>query len=147
MANVVFATTQGTLGSASTTSVSVVGGATFTSPSAGVASIKLMDPSNPTVSTDMLTVAVTPAATSAATITLQAAPSVVAISVLSEGGTSSTSSLIATVKDGSGNPVGGAVIAFQIVVGTGTAGGELISPVVQLTNTTAGSGFCDRVRC
>ena len=148
VANVVFATTQGTFGGASTISVPVVGGkatATFTSPSAGVASIQVIDPSNPTVSTDTLTVAVTSAATSAATITLQAAPSVVAISVPSDGSTSSiassTASLIATVKDGSGNPVGGAVVAFQIVVGTGTGGGELISPVVQLTNTTAGSGL------
>ncbi len=139
--NVVFATTQGTFGSASTTSVPVVGGkatATFTSPSAGVASIQVIDPSNPTVSTDTLTVAVTSASTSAASITLQAAPSVVAVSL---GGTSSTASLIATVTDGSGNPVGGAAVAFQIVAGTGTGGGELISPVVQLTNTTAASGL------
>lgn len=139
--NVVFATTQGSFGGSSTFSVAVVGGkatATFTSASAGVASIQVIDPSNPTVSTDTLTVAVTSAATSAASITLQAAPSVVSVSL---GGTSSTSSLIATVTDASGNPVGGAVVAFQIVAGTGTGGGELISPVVQLTNTTAASGL------
>ena len=139
--NVVFATTQGTFAGSSTVSVPVVGGkaiATFTSASAGVASIQVIDPANPTVSTDTLTVAVTSAATSAAKITLQAAPSVVSVSL---GGTSSTASLIATVTDGSGNPVGGAVVAFQIVVGTGTGGGELISPVVQLTNTTAAAGL------
>ena len=139
--NVVFASTQGTVDGASTVSVPVVGGkatATFTSTSAGVASVQVIDPINPAISTDTLTVAVTSAAASATTITLQSAPSIVAVSL---GGTSSTASLIATVKDAGGNPVGGAVVAFQIVTGTSTGGGEVISPVVQLTNTTATSGL------
>ncbi len=142
VAQVVFATTQGVFnGTSSVTSpaILVVGGkatATFTSTAAGIASIQVFDPSNPAVSTDTLTAAITSAATSAAKITLQAAPNIVSVSL---GGIASTASLIATVTDATGNPVGGAAVAFQIVAGTG--GGELISPVVQLTNTTATTGL------
>ena len=142
VAQVVFATTQGVFnGTSSVTSpaILVVGGkatATFTSTAAGIASIQVFDPSNPTVSTDTLTAAITSAATSAAKITLQAAPNIVSISF--SGGTSSPASLVATVTDVNGNPVGGAAVAFQIIAGTG--GGEQISPVVQLTNTTAAPG-------
>ena len=142
VAQVVFATTQGGFnGTSSVTSpaITVVGGkanATFTSSAAGIASIQVFDPSNPSVSTDTLTVAITSAATSAAKITLQAAPNIVSVSL---GGISSTASLIATVTDASNNPVGGAVVAFQILAGTG--GGESISPVVQLTATTATPGL------
>ncbi len=139
VANVVFATTQGAVNGANTTSVPVVVGkatATFTSGSAGIASIQVLDPLNPTVSTDTLTVAVTSTVASAARITLQAAPNVVGIS---SGGTASTASVVATVTNASGAPVGGAAVAFQIVSGTG--GGELISPVVQLTNSTATAGL------
>jgi Bacterial Ig-like domain (group 1) len=139
VANVVFATTQGTVNGATTTSVPVVGGkasATFTSATAGIASIQVLDPLNPTVSTDTLTVAVTSTVASAARISLQAAPNVVGIS---SGGTASTASLVATVTNANGDPVGGAAVAFQIVSGTG--GGEQISPVVQLTNSTATAGL------
>ncbi len=142
--SVVFATTQGSFnggGTVTSPAIPVVAGkatATFTSGAAGVASIQVFDPSNPTVSTDTLTVAITSAVTSAAKISLQAAPTIVSVSL---GGISSTASLVATVTDAAGNPVGGAAVAFQIVTGTGTGGGELISPVIQLTNTTAIAGL------
>ena len=135
IATVAFASTQGSFnGVGTTTSVPVIAGkatATFSSVAAGIASIQVYDPSNPTVSTDTLTVAITSAVSNAAKITLQAAPNIVAVSL---GGISSTASVIATVTDAAGNPVGGAAVAFQIVAGT--AGGELLSPVVQLTSTT-----------
>ena len=142
VAQVVFASTQGSFnggGTVTSPPITVVAGkatATFTSVAAGIASIQVFDPSNPTVSTDTLTVAITSASTSAAKITLQAAPSIVSVSL---GGISSTASLIATVTDAGGNPVGGAPVAFQIIAGTG--GGELISPVVQLSATIATAGL------
>ena len=142
VAQVVFAATQGSFnggGTVTSPPITVIAGkatATFTSVAAGIASIQVFDPSNPTVSTDTLTVAITSASTSAAKITLQAAPSIVSVSL---GGISSTASLIATVTDAGGNPVGGAPVAFQIIAGTG--GGELISPVVQLSATTATAGL------
>ena len=139
VSQVVFATTLGFMNgtSAITSPINVVAGkatATLTSANAGVATVQVFDPSNPTATNDTLTVAITSAATSAAKITLQAAPNVVAIT---SGGTSSTASLIATVTDATGQPVGGASVAFQIITATG--GGEQISPVVQLTKavTTA----------
>ena len=142
VAQVVFAATQGSFnggGTVTSPPITVVAGkatATFTSIAAGIASIQVFDLSNPTVSTDTLTAAITSASTSAAKITLQAAPSIVSVSL---GGISSTASLIATVTDAGGNPVGGAAVAFQIIAGTG--GGESISPVVQLSATTATAGL------
>ena len=139
---VVFATSQGKfngLGPVTFPAIPVVSGkatATFTSMVSGVSSIQVFDPNNQATSTDNLTVAVTSAATSAKKITLQAAPSNVGVSL---GGTLSTSSLIATVTDINGNPVGGAAVAFEVVTGTG--GGESVSPVVQLSSTTAAQGL------
>ena len=141
--NVIFASTQGGFGGAippsSTLLVPVAGGkatATFTSSAAGIASIQVFDPNTSSVSTDTMTAAITSAVSSAVKIALQATPNIVSVSL---GGISSTSSLIATVTDSVGNPVGGAVVAFQIISGTG--GGELVSPVIQLTNTTATAGL------
>ena len=52
---------------------------------------------------------------------LQAAPTVVPISV---GTTTGSSTLTATVYDASNNPLGGQPVAFEIVDGTSTSGGE-----------------------
>ena len=139
---VVFATSQGKfngLGPVTSPAIDVVGGkasATFTPTTAGISSIQVFDPSNQAASSDNLTVAITSSASNAAKITIQAAPTNVAIS---QGGTAATASLFATVTDIGGNPVGGAAVAFEIVAGTG--GGESISPVVQLTSTTASQGL------
>jgi hypothetical protein len=83
---------------------------------------------------DSLTVSVT--AQTAAKITLQASPSLVAKSV---GSTTGVSTLIATVSDAAGNPVGNAPVAFSLSNTTG--GGESVSPVLAYTTAIAGGGL------
>jgi hypothetical protein len=75
-------------------------------------------------------------ATTPAKITLQASPSVVAKSV---GTTTGVSTLLATVTDALGFPVGGAPVAFSIVNPTG--GGESVTPVVVSSASIAGNGL------
>jgi hypothetical protein len=130
---VTFATTMGTwTGGTSTLDVTVAGGvasATLTTSAAGVASVQVFDKNNPQTSSDSLSVSMT--ATTPNAITLQASPSVVP---KSSGGNTGTSTLIATVTDASGLPVGDAPVAFTIINPTG--GGESVSPVVAYTTTT-----------
>lgn len=141
---VTFATTLGVFnGTAAVTtpSIPVVAGkatATLTSTSAGIATVQVFDPANPSSNTDTLTVAVTSSPANAASITIQAAPIAIPIS---SGGTNSSSKIIASVKDVNGNPVGGAAVSFSIVSGTGTGGGETISPVVAITATDTNGGL------
>jgi hypothetical protein len=130
--NVVFASSLGAWdgGSSSVVTKAPVNGivsATLLSPNAGVANIQVYDKDRPSV-TESFTAAVTAPSTNAFSITLQAAPNVVPRST---GGVVGTSSIIATVKDSAGNPVGGAPVSFEIIKSTG--GGESINPVVQLT--------------
>lgn len=109
--------------------------AILTTSQAGLANIQAFQdtPSVP-ANSDTLTVSMT--ATTAASITLQASPSVVAKNV---GTTTGISTLIATVTDAAGNPVGNAPVAFSIVNPTG--GGESVTPVVAFTATVAGNGL------
>jgi hypothetical protein len=75
--------------------------------------------------------ALSASASSASVITLQ--PNVTVLSP-SLGGTSSTATLTATVRDVIGNAVGGASVLFELDNPTGS--GELIDPVVALTNSS-----------
>jgi len=116
---------------ATATVVTVVGGtatATLSTTQAGVASVYVDDPAS-TGSNASMSVSMT--ATTAATVTLQASPSLVSKSV---GTTKGVSTLIATVNDANGNPVGDAPIAFSIVNPTG--GGETVTPAFALSATT-----------
>lgn len=107
--------------------------ATLTTAQAGLANIQAFDPAA-TSSTASISVAMTAAV--AAKITLQATPSVVAKSV---GTTSGVSTLVATVSDALGRPVGGAPVAFSIINPTG--GGESVSPVVAFSASTTSAGL------
>lgn len=136
--SVTFATTLGTWigGTTVLNNVPVVAGvasATLTTTQAGLANVQVFDPVI-TTSSDALAVSMT--AVTAAAITLQASPSVVATSV---GTTTGVSTLLATVTDAAGRPVGDAPIAFSIINPTG--GGESVSPVVVFSASTAASGL------
>ncbi|MFA6015183.1 MAG: Ig-like domain-containing protein [Gallionellaceae bacterium] len=110
------------------TPVSSVATATLTATSAGVATIYVDNPSVPATNASM-TVSMT--ATTAYSITLQASPSLLSKSV---GSTKGVSTLIATVTDSSGMPVGDAPISFSIQNPTG--GGETVSPAFALSAST-----------
>lgn len=138
-ASVVFVTTLGTWDATGQNVVtkSVSGGivsASLMSLAAGVATVQIYDAAHPG-STATITVTFTAPVANAARITLQAIPTIVAPS---SGGNAGIASLIATVTDASGNPVGGASVAFQIITPTG--GGETISPPVAQTALVAGAG-------
>ena len=137
-ANVTFATTLGTwtVSGTTTQTVAVAGGkatAILQTTQAGLANVQAFDPLVP-ASSDTLAVSMT--AVTPAIITLQASPGVVAKNV---GTTSGISTLIATVTDAVGQPVGNAPVAFSIVNPTG--GGESVTPVVAYTATVAGGGL------
>ncbi len=106
--------------------------ATLYTASAGVASVQALVKG--TTVSDSLSVSMT--AVTPYQITLQASPSTVPKSV---GTTTGVSSLIATVTDITGQPVGNAVVAFSILNPTG--GGESVSPVVAYTASQAGGGY------
>ncbi|MBI5891889.1 MAG: Ig-like domain-containing protein [Nitrosomonadales bacterium] len=127
--SVTFASTMGNWASTGTHygTAAVAGGVatdTLTTTQAGVDNVQVFDTNAPS-STDALTVAMTAVTPNA--VTLQATPSVVPK-------TTGTSSLIATVTDVNGAPVGGVPVGFSIVNPTG--GGESISPVVVYTATS-----------
>jgi len=136
-ATVTFATTIGSWnGGGPTLDMAVVAGkasATLTTTQAGVATVQVFDPLAPS-NNDSLTVSMT--AATAAKITLQASPSVVSKSV---GTTTGVSTLVATVTDSSGLPVGDAPVAFSIINPTG--GGESLTPVVAFSASTATNGL------
>jgi hypothetical protein len=142
-ANVTFATSTGSwdyVGNPglpnSVVNVPVVAGkatATLMTTQASVASVQVYDPKSPSTS-DSLTVAMTSA--TAATITVQATPSVVPKNV---GTTTGSSTLIAMVRDANGFPVGDAPVSFRIINPTG--GGETVSPPVVLTASTLAGGL------
>jgi Bacterial Ig-like domain (group 1) len=139
--SVVFSTTIGTWAGANPLTPNYIivtpsGGvatATLSSTTAGLANVEVLDilgsPS------DSMTVGIT--ASVAASIQLQASPTVVPKSV---GSTVGHSNLTALVLDSTGAPVGGALVAFSIVSGTGTSSGENISPVVVASASTTAGG-------
>jgi hypothetical protein len=106
--------------------------ADLTSADTGIANIQVYDLNNPAIS-DTLTVAMSSGA-SPAKIFLQASPTIVPISV---GSTTGSATLTATVYDSANNPLPGWPVAFSVVTGTGTSGGETLLPVVVLTAETA----------
>jgi hypothetical protein len=109
-----------------------VGGGTASavlrSTEAGVATVQVSDPNNPST-TDSLKVAISAPTSEAAQISLQANATVVAPST---GDTSNSITLTAIVKNASGQIVGGAAVHFSITDPTG--GGEFISPVISYTD-------------
>lgn len=125
MGNWVGATTPGYI---LVTPVGGIASASLTTTNAGVASIYVDNPAAPTTNAS-LTVSMT--ATTAASITLQASPSLLSKSV---GTTKAISTLTATVIDATGMPVGDAPIAFSILNPTG--GGESVSPAFVLSSST-----------
>jgi len=135
--SVTFATTIGKWnGTPSLLTITVVGGkatATLTTDAAGLANVQVYNTDAPGTQ-DSLTVAMT--ATTPYRITLQATPSTVGKSV---GTTTGYSTLIATVFDDHGYPVGDVPVSFSIVRSTG--GGESISPVVVYTAKDTSGGW------
>ena len=134
--SVVFATTLGTWdgGADAVVTRPVVDGfasATFTSPLAGLATIQVYDPNDPST-TDITTVAFSASSQQAAKIVLQSTAYVVLPSV----GVTHTATLTAKVTTAADQAVGGAPVHFSILDPVG--GGEKISPVVVFTNA---SGF------
>lgn len=150
-ATVTFATTLGTFGAvAPAAPIRIVPGVavvplgaggkasvTLRSDQAGIATVQAFDPATPSNSSS-ITVAITSVIANANAVTIQASPTVVAKSV---GTTTGVSTLTAKVTDAAGQPVGGAPVAFSIVTGTGTGGGETITPVVAFTASTTGGGL------
>jgi hypothetical protein len=119
--------------------VTVAGGkatAPLTTSLAGIANVQVYNKANPNTS-DTLTVAMYSGA-AVDKIVLQAAPTILPLSV---GTTTGSSTLTATVYDASNNPLGGQPVAFSIVDGTSTSGGETVSPVVEMTATTSSGGL------
>lgn len=144
--NVTFATTLGTWSNGLKTIDVPVGTGTgcvptnaghacavLTTTQAGLANIQVFDKAVP-ANSDTLAVSMT--AVTPNKITLQASPTVVAKNV---GTTTGVSTLVATVTDAAGQPVGNVPVAFSIVNPTG--GGESVSPVVVYTATVAGNGL------
>ena len=141
-----FATTIGGWNSSTNKVVDVAVGSTgdgagkvsaiLTSTNIGVANVQVSDTATPTTN-DTLTVAMA-SGEAPAKILLQAAPTVVPVSV---GTTTGSSTLTATVYDASNNPLVNQPVAFEIVDGTSTSGGETITPVVVMTAATAGGGL------
>lgn len=132
--SVTFATSIGTwTGGTTVLTVPVAGGtatASLTTTAAGLATVQVIDANtnNPIVN-DAIVVSMT--ATTPNAITLQASPSVLSKST---GTTTSVSTLLATVTDSTGQPVGGVPVAFSILNPTG--GAEIISPVIAYTAST-----------
>jgi hypothetical protein len=102
--------------------------ATLTSTQTGVAGVQIFDADNPATS-DTLTVAMSSGA-DPTKIMLQASKNNIKVS---GGSTIDYSTLTATVSDASNNPLPNWPVAFSIVPGTGTSGGETITPVVAMT--------------
>lgn len=104
--------------------------ATLSSPSAGSATIQVYDPLKPTT-LDSAGITFYAPATSAAKISLQSDATVVGLSV---GGIFKTTTLRATVRSASNEPVGDAPVIFSLANTTG--GGEFVSPLIAYTDTT-----------
>ena len=133
--SVTFVSTLGTWNGTTSNIVTVptVGGiasASLTATAAGVANVQVYDtarPSTPSLSDSRVASFTAPCST-AYRLTLQSTPSVVAPS---SSGTANISTLLATLTDPGGNPVGNCPIAFNIINPTG--GGETVAPVVVIS--------------
>jgi hypothetical protein len=101
--------------------------------SAGNATVQIdaLSSTSAVLSSVFVTLSISSPSSTAATIQLQSSASVLAPST---GGTLSTATLTAIVKDASLNPVGGAAVLFELVNSSGT--GESISPAVVITDST-----------
>lgn len=137
--SVTFVTSAGSWQGGTTSLIVPVSGgvasATLTGQQAGTTSITAVgNTATGPLGSANLTVSVT--ASTPYSITLQATPSTVSKST---GTSSGVSTLIATVKDASGQPVGNAPVTFSLSNTTG--GGETISPVVAYTASVATSGL------
>jgi hypothetical protein len=137
---VTFVTTLGTWDTSGRSSITktVTGGtvsANLTATSSGVANVYVYDATTTTTNSSRL-ISFTAPPTAAYRITLQSSPSVVA---QTRGSTTGISTLLASVFDVSGNPVGNVTVAFSILNPTG--GGESISPVVSTTAAIATSSI------
>lgn len=137
--NVTFVTSQGKWSvSNSTTQTVLVGSGTasavLTQTASGQANVQVFDPASPTTLTDSLVVGIT--AVIPYRVALTASPTVVSKTI---GTTTGTSTLVATVFDASGQPVGNAPVEFSMSNTTG--GGESVSPVVAYTSTLAGGNL------
>jgi hypothetical protein len=139
VANIRYATTLGTwqtgglktltvARTAATNTQTLVAGA-----SAGNANVQIdaLSGTGVVLATAKMIFALSASAASANSITLQ---SNVAVLAPSSGGTSSTATLTATVRDSALNAVGGASVLFELVNPTGS--GEQIDPVVVSTNSS-----------
>ena len=128
-----FGTLTGTLGTGQVIREPVSGASTtvtFGSDVVGLATIQVSDVDNPSI-TDSLQVAVSAPSREASQLSLQSSASVVALSL---GPLSNSVTLEATVKNRSGQVVGGAPVVFSIIGATG--GGETISPVIVYTDSS-----------
>lgn len=108
--------------------------ATLNTSQAGLANVQVLATTPASTTSDTLSVSMT--AVTPASITVQASPSVISKSA---GSSSGTSTLIAKVTDGNGQPVGGAPVTFSILNPTG--GGETVSPAVAYTTSVASNGL------
>jgi len=137
-ANVRFATTLGVWdgGTSSVVTKAVAAGsasASLSSTLAGLATVQAFDAADSSTS-DTVTIAISSPAENAAQLTLQANPSVVAVS---GGGIENTATLVATVRTSAASgsqAVGDAPVAFAI--GNPTGGGEKISPAIAFTDSS-----------
>ncbi|MHB1591515.1 MAG: Ig-like domain-containing protein [Sulfuricella sp.] len=100
---------------------------------AGNANVQIdaLDATGAVITTAKLVLALSAPASAATQITLQ---SNVAALTPSSGGTASTATLTATVRDASNNAVGGAPVLFELVNPTGS--GEQLEPVIASTSST-----------
>jgi hypothetical protein len=105
--------------------------ATLISSVAGLANVQVegLDGSGNVLVTDARTVAITSAATTAASIIVQANVNVIPPS---SGGTANSATITASVRDLNSQPVGNVPVVFTLVNSTG--GGETLSPVLAMTS-------------
>nr|HOO89338.1 Ig-like domain-containing protein [Syntrophales bacterium] len=121
----------GEIGRVITVPVSAAGtaSAVLISDTAGVATIWVMDATDPLTS-DSLKVEIYPPVSASSQIALQASPTITE----TNAGDINTATLVATVRNNSDQIIKGAPVAFFITDGTATGGGEFISPAIAYTN-------------
>jgi len=132
--SVLFVTTVGTLtgfgGTGRVITEPVLGGAAsavLSSDVAGIATVTVMDATNPSTS-DSLKVDIYPPVSESSQIALQASPTVIE----TNAGDINTATLVATVRNANNQIIKGAPVAFSMDRATG--GGEFISPSIAYTN-------------
>ncbi len=103
--------------------------AVLISDAAGVATVWVMDATDPLTS-DSLKVGIDPPVSESSQIAFQASPTVIE----TNAGDINTATLVATVRNDCDQIIKGAPVAFSITDGTATGGGEFISPAITYTN-------------